>query len=277
QALVLSQEEGSISQFRRIGNVWEGFLQVLKLPATIARASIVGIFMGVLPALGLSSANVVAYFVEKRAAKDPENFGQGDPRGLLAPEIAKNACIVGDLIPTFALGIPGSSVTAIFLAAMILHGLQPGAEFFTRSGALPYTIFAGILLAQVSFFIMGLLFARQFAKAVLIPNALLVPIIVVLSFIASLALRGNVEDIIVTFIFGFLGYLMSIYRYPAACVVLGLVLGDLVEANFHRSLLIGRGSYLIFFTRPLSLTLFVLTVVMLVWPYLKFRSNATAH
>jgi putative tricarboxylic transport membrane protein len=106
QALVLSQEQGSISQFRMIGNVWDGFLQVLKLPATVLRASIVGIFMGVLPALGLSSANVVAYFTEKRAAKDPEKFGQGDPRGLLAPEIAKNACIVGDLIPTFALGIP---------------------------------------------------------------------------------------------------------------------------------------------------------------------------
>ncbi|HVO92285.1 MAG TPA: tripartite tricarboxylate transporter permease [Terriglobales bacterium] len=277
QALVLSQEEGSISQFRTIGNIWHGFLEVLKFPATVARASVVGIFMGVLPALGLSSANVVAYFVEKRAAKDPEKFGQGDSRGLLAPEIAKNACIVGDLIPTFALGIPGSSVTAIFLAAMIMHGLQPGPEFFSRSGALPYTVFAGILLAQVSFFIMGLLFARQFAKAVLIPNALLVPIIVVLSFVASLALRGDVEDIVVTFVFGFLGYLMSIYRYPAACVVLGLVLGDLVEANFQRSLLIGRGSYLIFFTRPLSLTLFILTVLMLVWPYLKFRSNSVAR
>ena len=112
--------------------------------------------------------------------------------------------------------------------------------------------------------------ARQFAKAVLIPNALLVPLIVVLTFIASLALRGNVEDIIVTFIFGFIGYLMSIYRYPAACVVLGLVLGDLVEANFHRSILIGHGSYTIFFTRPASLTMFILTIVMLAWPYLRF-------
>ncbi len=106
QALVLAQEEGSISQFRTVGRVWEGFRQVLRLPATIFRASMVGIFMGVLPALGLSSANVVAYFVEKRAAKHPESFGQGEPRGLLAPEIAKNACIVGDLIPTFTLGIP---------------------------------------------------------------------------------------------------------------------------------------------------------------------------
>ncbi len=157
-----------------------------------------------------------------------------------------------------------------------MHGIQPGAEFFSRSGSLPYTVFAGILLAQVSFFIMGLLFARHFAKAVLIPNALLVPLIVVLSFVASLALRGNMEDVIVTFVFGFLGYLMSGYGYPAACLVLGLVLGDLVEANFHRSLLIGRGSYAIFFTRPLSLALFLLTLLMLAWPYVRLPGRRGA-
>jgi putative tricarboxylic transport membrane protein len=225
--------------------------------------------MGILPALGLASANIVAYFVEKRASKHPETFGQGEPRGLLAPEIAKNACIVGDLIPTFTLGIPGSSVTAIFLAAMVMHGLQPGVQFFERSGALPYTVFVGILLAQFSFFIMGLLFARYFARAVLIPNALLIPLIVMLSFVASLAMRGFVEDMIVTTLFGVIGYLLNRYRYPAACMVLGLVLGDLVEANFHRALLIGRGSYAIFFTRPISLILLLLTIGALLWPYLK--------
>lgn len=152
---------------------------------------------------------------------------------------------------------------------MIMHGLQPGVQFFERSGALPYTVFVGILLAQFSFFIMGLLLARQFAKAVLIPNALLIPLIVMLSFVGSFAMRGYVEDVIVTFVFGFMGYLMTRFGYPGACLVLGLVLGDLVEANFHRSLLIGRGSYAIFFTRPLSLTIFLLTLVSLVWPYLK--------
>lgn len=269
QVLVLSEQGGSISQIRTIGKVWEGFKIALRLPATIIRAGIVGIFMGILPALGLSSANIVAYFAEKRASKHPETFGQGEPRGLLAPEIAKNACIVGDLIPTFTLGIPGSSVTAIFLAAMIMHGLQPGVQFFERSGALPYTVFIGILLAQFSFFFMGLALARQFAKAVLIPNALLIPMIVMLSVVGSFAMRGYMEDVVVTLVFGFIGYLMTRYRYPGACMVLGLVLGDLVEANFHRSVLIGRGSYAIFFTRPFSLTILLLTVAMLVWPTLK--------
>jgi putative tricarboxylic transport membrane protein len=269
QVLILAEEGGSIAQIRSIGKVWDGFKIALRLPATIIRSGIVGIFMGLMPALGLSSANIVAYFAEKRASKHPETFGKGEPRGLLAPEIAKNACIVGDLIPTFTLGIPGSSVTAIFLAAMIMHGLQPGVQFFERSGALPYTVFIGILLAQFSFFIMGLLLARQFAKAVLVPNALLIPMIVMLSVVGSYAMRGYIEDVFVTLGFGFIGYLLSRYRWPGACMVLGLVLGDLVEANFHRSLLIGAGSYSIFFTRPFSLTIFLLTALMLVWPTLK--------
>jgi putative tricarboxylic transport membrane protein len=269
QVLVLSEQGGRIAQIHGIGKVWDGFKIALRLPATIIRAGVIGIFMGLMPALGLSSANIVAYFAEKRASKHPETFGKGEPRGLLAPEIAKNACIVGDLIPTFTLGIPGSSVAAIFLAAMIMHGLQPGVQFFERSGALPYTVFIGILLAQFSFFIMGLLLARQFAKAVLVPNALLIPIIVMLSIVGSYAIRGYMEDVFVTMAFGFIGYLLSRYQWPAACLVLGLVLGDLIEANFHRSVLIGGGSYTIFFTRPFSLTIFLLTVAMLVWPVVK--------
>jgi putative tricarboxylic transport membrane protein len=269
QVLVLAGKTGSISQIRGVGKVWEGFRLALRLPATILRAGLVGIVMGVLPALGLSSANVVAYFIEKKFSKHPETFGTGEPRGLLAPEIAKNACIVGDLIPTFTLGIPGSSVTAIFLAAMVIHGIQPGAEFFSRSGALAYTIFAGILLAQVSFFVMGLLFARQFAKVALIPNPFLAPMIVVLSFIGSLALRARLEDVAVTFVFGLIGYLLILYRYPSTCLVLGLVLGNLMEANFQRSILISGGSYWIFFSRPISLGLFLIMAAMFVGPYLK--------
>jgi len=269
QVLILSEQGGSIAQIRAVGKISEGFRKVFHLPATILRGGLVGVFMGILPALGLSSANIVAYMVEKRASKHPETFGTGEPRGLLAPEVAKNCCVVGDLIPTLILGIPGSAVGAIFLAAMIMHGLQPGVQFFERSGALPYTVFMGILLAQFSFFFLGVFFARYVVRAVLIPNALLLPGIVVLSFLASFAMRGYLEDAIITLVFGFVGYLLNRYYYPTTCLVLGLVLGPLVEANFHRSLLIGRGSYAIFFTRPISLALLILTVVTLTWPIVK--------
>ena len=269
QVLILSEQGGSIAQIRAVGKISEGFRKVFHLPATILRGGLVGIFMGMLPALGLSSANIVAYMVEKRASKHPETFGTGEPRGLLAPEVAKNSCVVGDLIPTLILGIPGSAVGAIFLAAMIMHGLQPGVQFFERSGVLPYTVFMGILLAQFSFFFLGIFFARYVVRVVLIPNALLLPGIVVLCFLASFAIRGYLEDAIVTLVFGFVGYLLNRYYYPTTCLVLGLVLGPLIEANFHRSLLIGQGSYAIFFTRPISLALLILIVVTLTWPFVK--------
>lgn len=269
QVLVLSERGGTIAQIQAVGKVSDGFKKVFELPRTIVRGGLVGILMGIMPALGLSSAGIVAYFLEKRASGHPETFGKGEPRGLLAPEIAKNACIVGDLIPTFTFGIPGSSVTAIFLAAMIMHGLQPGVQFFERSGTLPFTVFIGILLAQFSFFGMGLVLVRHIVKAVLIPNELLLPGIVMLSFVASFAMRGYIEDVIVALVFGFIGYLLTRYGYPTSCLVLGLVLGDLVEANFHRSLLIGRGSYAIFFTRPIALTILLLTAAALVWASFK--------
>jgi putative tricarboxylic transport membrane protein len=268
QAIALAEEGGTIAQIRSIGSIWQGFAETLKRPFSIMRGAIVGIILGVMPALGLSSANIVAYLVEKRASKNPETFGHGNPSGLVAPEVAKNSCILGDLVPTFTLGIPGSSTTALFLAAMTMHGLQPGVKFFQGSGALPYAIFSGILLAQVTFFILGLFFARYFAMAVLAPNAFIVPMIVFLSFVGSFAMRNRVEDVLVTIIFGLIGYMLSKRGYPAVCLILGLVLGDLTEANFHRSLLIGRGSYLIFLSTTISIVLFTLTVFSIAGPYL---------
>jgi putative tricarboxylic transport membrane protein len=259
QAIVLAEQGGTIAQIRSVGSIWQGFGETLRRPFTIMRGGIVGILLGVMPALGLSSANIVAYLVEKRASKNPETFGHGNPAGLIAPEVAKNSCILGDLIPTFTLGIPG---------AMTMHGLQPGANFFKASGPLPYAIFSGILFAQISFFVFGLFFARYFAMTVLAPNAFIVPMIVFLSFIGSFAMRNRIEDILVTIIFGFLGYILSKRGYPAICLLLGFVLGDITEANFHRSILIGRGSYLVFLSTTISIILFSLTILALIGPYL---------
>jgi len=268
QAIALAEEGGTIAQIRSIGSIRQGFVETLRRPLSIVRGGIVGILLGVMPALGLSSANIVAYLVEKRSSKHPETFGQGNPAGLIAPEVAKNSCILGDLVPTFTLGIPGSSTTALFLAAMTMHGLQPGVKFFQGSGALPYAVFAGILLAQVAFFIIGLFFARYFAMAVLAPKAFIVPMIVFLSFVGSFAMRNRIEDVLVTIIFGMFGYMLSRKGYPAVCLILGLVLGDLAESNFHRSLLIGRGSYLVFLESSISIILFGLTILSLAGPFL---------
>ncbi len=267
QAIVLAEEGGSISEFfDTSGSVWEGLRETVRRPMTIVRGGIAGILLGIMPALGISSASIIAYFVEKTSSKNPESFGKGNPAGLLAPETSKAACVVGDLIPTFTLGIPGSATTAILMVALVIHGLEPGPRFFL-SGAEPYAVFAGILLAQIAFFVSGMFLARYFAKIVLIPNAMLVPSIVFLSFLGSFAMRNRMEDVLITIVFGLIGYLLHKVHWPSACMVLGLVLGDLVESNFHRSLRIGDGQYSIFFTRPISMVLLVCTLIFLLWPF----------
>jgi putative tricarboxylic transport membrane protein len=184
----------------------------------------------------------------------------------VAPEVAKNACVVGDLIPTFTLGIPGSPTTAIFLAAMVLHGLKPGADFFSK-GPLPYTVFAGILLSQFAFFIVGMLVIRWLARIVLIPNSLLVPGIIILTFVGAYAVRYRMADVLIMVFFGIVGYLIQKFDYPPACLVLGFVLGDLVESNFQRTEMM-YDSIFIIFQRPIALGLFIAMVISLGWPWI---------
>ncbi len=268
QAMLLAEEGGTIAEvFALSGSIWEGIRETVRRPLTIFRGGMIGIWIGILPALGVSAANIIAYFTEKRASKEPETFGTGNPAGLLAPEVSKNACGVGDMIPTFTLGIPGSASTAILLVALTIHGLEPGPRFFL-SGTEPYAVFAGILLAQFAFFVSGLLLARYFSKVVFIPNAIIGPMVILLSFIGSYAMRNRLLDVFITILFGLIGYFLYKLRWPSPCLVLGLVLGDLIESNFHRALQVGDDSYTVFFTRPISLVLIIITAGFMLWPYL---------
>ncbi len=271
QVIILAEEGGSVAEVKEAKKgVFDGVLEVIRHPLSVMRSGLVGIFMGIMPALGPSVGSIVAYLVEKKSSKNPETFGQGNPRGLIATEVSKSSCIIGDLIPTFTLGVPGSGVTALFLAALVLHGIQPGPEFFGK-GTLPYAVFAGILLAQFTFFFIGLGFAEKIAKVAFIPNAFLVPTVVVLCVFGSFAMRNFLSDVIITLIFGLVGFLLYRGKWPLPCLVLGFVLGDIVEANFHRTLIIGHGSAMPLVTKPASLILLITSVVMLCWPYI------TAH
>ncbi|MDI7259466.1 MAG: tripartite tricarboxylate transporter permease [Thermodesulfobacteriota bacterium] len=269
QAIVLFEKGGSVMEVGQMKeSVMSGVIDVFRRPITVIRGGIIGVLLGIMPALGISTASVIAYLVEKRSSKHPETFGKGDPAGLLAPEVANNACLVGDLIPTLTLGIPGSGVTALFMAALIMHGIQPGPDYFSK-GSLPYAVFVGILIAQFAFFILGLLSIGQMAKIVKFPLPILVPAIITLSFLGGFAIRKFTVDVLITFSFGLLGYILVKGKWPIPCFVLGFVLGDIMESNFHRALLIGKGSYLTFIARPGSLFLFICAIMVLAWPYLK--------
>jgi putative tricarboxylic transport membrane protein len=270
-------DTGELDTFKSTDSVLDGVKEAFKYPATLIRSGIIGIFLGIMPALGISTANIVAYMYEKRAAgpKERETFGRGNIRGLLAPETAKAACVVGDLVPTFTLGIPGSATTALFLAALMLHGIQPGPAFFQK-GVLSYTVFAGILMAQICFFIGGIFLARIFAKTINIPNSYLAPGIVALCVLGAYAPSNEIIDVLVMAFFGVVGYLWARRGYPVSCVVLGLVLGNMLEGNYRRAMIIGDNNPLIFLTEPIAGAFLILTVLSLIWPYLtplyrKFR------
>jgi putative tricarboxylic transport membrane protein len=268
--LATQGDAGGLETFSATDRVIDGVKEAFRHGWTLIRSGIIGIALGVMPALGISTANIVAYMYEKKAAKpeERETFGEGNVKGLLAPETAKAACVVGDLVPTFTLGVPGSAATALFLAALVLHGITPGPEFFQK-GILSYTVFCGILLAQFTFFFSGLFLARYFAKVIRIPNSLLAPGIAALCVLGAYAPKSDLNDVLVMLFFGVVGCIRSRRGYPVACMVLGQVLGAMLEGNYHRSLLLSDGNPAIFVTEPVSGVLFFFVLLSIAWPYLE--------
>lgn len=246
----------------------------LKHWSTLLRGMLMGVWMGVLPALGINAASISAYLWEKQSAKDKEDqeqFGKGNPKGVLAPETSKGACVVGDLLPTFTLGVPGSSSAALLMAALIVQGVRPGVEFFR--GDTPYIVYAGILVSQFAFAIVGVFTGKYWAKIIDIPVALLAPAIGVLVMVGAFADANRVEVLGLVVVFGFVGYLMKKFDYPAAPMVLGLVLGPLLETNFRRSMMLYKGSLGWCVTRPIALVLLVISVLSLAWPWIMQALN----
>ena len=263
---MMEQGESIIQVKSSKDSVLAGFWEVFKRPATLIRSSTVGLFIGVLPALGTTLASVTGYLVEQKYSREKAEFGQGAPAGLVAAEVSKGSCVVGDLIPTFTLGIPGSITAAILMGALIIHGIDPGPRFMT-SGSMPYAVFAGILLTQACLLLTGISVAKYFARIVFVPNAILAPLIVTLCFLGSYADRNAIFDVGLVILFGVAGWMSGRAKYPVVSMILGILLGPLVEVNFYRSLRIGLGSYAIFVTRPITVVLLLITFVFMAWPF----------
>lgn len=245
-----------------------GFLDILRHPMTLVRSLGIGIYIGILPVLGPGTATVMAYVVEKQYSRESERFGQGAPSGLVATEVAKGCCSIGDMIPTFMLGVPGSITGAVIMAAFILHGVQPGPQFLL-AGSTPYIVFASIILAQILIVLTGLPLIKVIGHVVRIPNSLLAPILTVLCFIGAFVERNIALDIFVMILFGIFGYGLSRLNYPLISLIIGIIIGPLVEDNFHRTLGMGYGSLGMFWTRPITVSFFLITFLFLAWPFAK--------
>jgi putative tricarboxylic transport membrane protein len=230
-------------------------------------SSALGTFIGALPALGATTAAMIAYVETRRWSKNKDEFGKGAIEGVAGPEAANNAAVGGAMVPTLALGIPGSGTTAIILAGLIVQGVRPGPHLFNEQPLLLYAVFSSMLLANILYLVLGMGFAKVFARISLIPPQFLWPAVFVLSVIGAYGPNQAIAEVWVAIAFGFIGFFMRRLGFAPAPLVIGLVLGKLVEETLKQSLIIFDLNWGGFLGRPIAMTLFGLTVLFLLAPW----------
>jgi putative tricarboxylic transport membrane protein len=233
------------------------------LGPTITKGSIIGTIVGMLPGAGATIAAFISYNFAKQSSKDSDTFGKGNPKGVAASESANNGCVGGSLIPLLTLGIPGNSVAAALMGGLLIQGLIPGPELFSKYGAMTYGFIISLFIANIIFLVLGLYLAPYFAKVTSTPNALLIPGIAILSVIGSYAINNNMFDVWLMIGFGICGYFLEKGGFSTGALVLGLILGPIVELGFGQALIMSAGSPMIFFERPLCILLWVITILLM--------------
>jgi len=233
------------------------------------RGSIIGFFVGVLPGAGATIASFLAYAVEKKFSRHPDDFGTGLIEGVAAPEGANNAAAGGAMVSLLTLGIPGSGTTAVLLGALMIHGLRPGPLLFSNNPQFVWGLIASMYIGNVMLVVLNMPLIGLWVRLLRVPYKVLMPLIITISAVGVFATDNNVFDMWVMFFFGVVGYLMRKMDYPPAPMVLALVLGPMVEMSLRQSLTISHGSLGIFFVRPISAVLTVVAFASLFAPLVK--------
>ncbi len=241
---------------------------------TIIRSGLIGTGVGVVPGVGEDVAAWSSYAAAKRASQEKQKFGKGSVEGLMAAETGDNACVPGAMIPVLTLAVPGSAPAAVLLAAMIIHGIRPGPMIMIENPRFVYDVVAMMLFATLGILVYGLTLTRLLVQVLRVPQHLIVPIIFVLCVVGSFALAGRMFDVYVMLAFGLLGFFLRQQGYPMAPLVLGIVLGDLLEKNLRRALVLSDGNLAPFFTRPIAGTLAALVIGVVAWKLWSLRRRA---
>ena len=267
-------ERGARLAVSHLRVIWE----IVSRPVMLLWVSIVGVFIGVLPAIGGSAASMMAYDQAKKISRRPEKFGSGIPEGIIASEASNNANVGGSLVTIMAFGIPGDAVTAVMLGALTIHGIQSGPLFISQNPALAYGMFAAYLLAHPIMVLLMGLGARWMLRITTVPKAALFPIVLVLCVVGAYALNNTMSNVYVLLVFGVLGYAMVKFGFPLAPFILGVILGDQIEINLVRSIMTDANPWL-FVTRPISgglLLASVLSIVVALWQHRRQRRTEAA-
>ena len=272
QMMELAVKGGSVAAEdvkMRIDRVWDGVLAAFRHWPAVLRGSAIGTVIGAIPGLGGTVAGFMAYTSAVQVSKEPETFGKGNIIGVIAPEAANNAKDGGALLPTVAFGIPGSAEMAVFLAILILHGMDPGPNILLQNQREVYGLIAALTASSVLASVVGLMFTPWLRLITHINVHLLIPVVIAIALTGVYVLKGQPADMILTLVFGMIGYLMIRFDYPRMTLVIALVLGEIIERSLHQTLMISDNDLTVFFTRLPSIILLTGIALVLALPALR--------
>jgi putative tricarboxylic transport membrane protein len=240
---------------------------------SIIRGTVLGFFLGIIPGGGAIIASFASYAIEKKVAKHPEEFGKGAIQGVAGPEAANNAAAGASFIPLLTLGIPANAIMAILLGALMIHGLQPGPLLMTRAPDVFWGTIVSMYIGNGMLLVLNLPLIGLWVQVLKVPYYLLYPLILLFCMIGSYSISNNTGDVLLMLFFGIVGYLMRKFRYDAPPLVLALVLGGELESSLRQSLMLSRGDFSIFLTRPITLGFLIVAVLLLVVPIITQRKK----
>jgi putative tricarboxylic transport membrane protein len=259
---------------RRFGSILKGMLGLTrKYPRAQLRGNIVGSIIGVLPGAGADMAAWVSYAMAKRFSKEPEKFGTGHPEGLIEAGASNNASLASGWVPSLLFGIPGDTITAIAIGVLYMQGLNPGPTLFTERASSMYALYIVFMIANLLMIPLGIAMIRIASFVLRAPRSSVMPVIVLLCAVGAFATGNNLFLVVTVAAFGALGYVMERNGYPVAALVLGIVMGNMVEYNFVTSLIKSDGTIWPFFSRPVAAILAAMTIAALLWPVAVWASR----
>lgn len=250
---------------------------IIKNIKLIIQSSLIGVGIGALPGVGEDVAAWVAYDTGRKTSKQKEKYGTGIYEPIISPEVGNNAAIGGSLIPLLTLAVPGSPPAAVLLGALMIHNVRPGPMILRDNPAFINHMAALLLLAVICLWVVGMVIAKPMTKILKVPKGYLMPMIAVLSIVGAYAVNLRTFDIIVVFVMGLLGYVLDKLKFSAAPIVLGLILGSMIDENFRRALTVSQGDFSIFVTRPISLVFFLVILTMIgtqIWKDTKSKKHS---
>jgi len=246
---------------------------------SILRGSVVGFFIGTLPGAGGTVSTFMAYTLEKKLSKNPDEFGKGEPKGISGPEASNNSSVGSSLIPLFSLGIPSSGPSAILLGAFMMLGLQPGPFMLEKSGDIIWPVIAGLFIANIMLLILNTAFVPMFTYMMVKIDDYLKPIITVLCIFGVYTINQSMFDVGMMVVFGIIGYFLRKFNFSIPSLILAVILGPMVESNFVRSLMMSNNNFNIFFTRPISVAFLLMSLIVLCLPLIRmfFEKRVLKH